>query len=108
MERRDFIIGTLVRTGFRPSLKGFDQFCKCVELYTDDCSSSIEKIYARVACDYNCTKSSVQKNLRRLFESSDACKVMSRLFGMDFTDSGNKIIIATFAKYIELQRQYYA
>ena len=108
MERRDFIICTLIRAGFRSSLKGFNQFCRCVELYSDDRSSTIEEIYARIACEYGCTKSSVEKNIRRLFESSDAEGVIGRLFEMDFTESGNKIIIATFANYVELQRKYYA
>lgn len=107
MKRRDFIVSTLVRSGFRSSLKGFKQFCRCVELYSDDHTATIESIYLRVAKDSNCTKSSVEKNLRRLFESSDARRAIGRLFGMDFTDTGNKEIVATFSNYVELQRDNY-
>lgn len=107
MKRRDFIIGTLVRTGFRSSLKGFEQFCMCVELYSDNKASTIESIYERVALRFRCTKSSVEKNLRRLFESSDARSAISKLFGMDFTDTGNKEIVATFSNYVELRRECY-
>ena len=108
MERRDFIVGTLVRTGFRSSLKGFGQFCMCVEMYTDDRSATIESIYSRVARYCNCTKSSVEKNLRRLFESSNARSAIGGLFGMDCTESGNKEIVATFSNYVELQHDEYA
>lgn len=108
MERRDFIVGTLVKTGFRTSLKGFYQFCKCVELYSDDRTATIESIYKKVADDFNCTKSSVEKNLRRLFTSSDACSAIGRLFGMDFPEAGNKEIVAMFSNYVALQHDSYA
>ncbi len=108
MERHDFIVGTLVKTGFRASLKGFDQFCECVELYSDDRMATIDSIYARVAEEFNCTKSSVEKNLRRLFSSSDACSAIGKLFGMNFTDASNKEIVATFSNYVALNRASYA
>lgn len=69
MEKRDFIIGTLVKTGFRTSLKGFDQFCECVELYSQNRTATIDSVYTRVAESFRCTKSSVEKNLRRLFRA---------------------------------------
>ena len=72
MERRDFIVIMLVKVGFRTSLKGFDQFCMCLELYADDPTRTIGSIYKHVALNCNCTVSSVEKNLRRLFVSSDA------------------------------------
>ncbi len=108
MQRHDFIVGTLVRTGFRTSLKGFGQFCMCVELYSDDRTATIESIYRRVASHCNCTTSSVEKNLRRLFESSNASSAVGKLFGMDFTDTGNKEIVAMVSNYIALQREKYA
>ncbi|MCH5166033.1 MAG: hypothetical protein J1G01_06495 [Clostridiales bacterium] len=108
MKRHDFIVGTMVRSGFRTSLKGFDQFCMCVEMYSDNPTATIESIYARVALDCNCTKSSVEKNLRRLFESSDASAVISKLFDMDFSDRGNKEIVSMFSNYIALQHESYA
>lgn len=107
MERRDFIVGTLVRTGFRSSLRGFEQFCMCVELYSDNRAATIESIYEKVAKRCRCSKSSVEKNLRRLFSSSDATSAIGKLFGMDFTDTGNKEIVATFSNYVELNRQCY-
>ena len=107
MKRLDFIVGTLVRNGFRTSLKGFDQFCRCVEMYSDNRNATIESIYKRVALDCNCTKSSVEKNLRRLFTSSDACKAIGKLFGMDFTDTGNKEIVAMFSNYVSLTYDSY-
>lgn len=97
----------MVRTGFRTSLRGFDQFCRCVELYTDNPSLTIERIYAEVARTFNCTKSSVEKNLRRLCESSDASSAISRLFDIEFSDTGNKEIVTMFANYVSLQRDYY-
>lgn len=108
MERRDFIIGILVKTGFRTSLKGFKQFCRCVELYSDDSTSTIESIYEIVARDFNCTKSSIEKNLRRLFSSSDACNAIGKLFDIDFPEAGNKEIVAMFSNYIDLRRDCYA
>lgn len=108
MERRDFIVSTLVRTGFRSSLKGFRQFCMCVEIYSDFRSYPIDRVYKIVARECNCTKSAVEKNLRRLFLSSDASNIIGKLFGMKFPECGNKEIIAAFANYIELQREYYA
>lgn len=107
MKRRDFIVETLVRNGFRTSLKGFYQFCRCVEIFSDDRTATIESIYRQVALDFDCTKSSVEKNLRRLFESSDACKAIGRLFGMSFADTGNKEIVAMFSNYVDLQRDMY-
>ncbi len=107
MKRRDFIIVTMVRNGFRTSLKGFDQFCLCVEYYTDDPTATIASIYKRVADECKCTESSVEKNLRRLFESSDATSAISKLFGMNFCDTGNKEIVSLFSNYVSLQREYY-
>ena len=108
MERHDFIVGTLVRTGFRSSLKGFEQFCSCVEMYMDDHNVTIESIYARVARKCNCTKSAVEKNLRRLFESSDAGVAVGKLFGMDYVETGNKEMVAMLSNYIKLKRDCYA
>lgn len=107
MERKEYIISTLVKNGFRSALKGFDQFCECVELYLDDRTVTIESIYARTADKFRCTKSSVEKNLRRLFTSSDACSIMGRLYGMDFPDAGNKEIVAVFSNYVALHRDCY-
>lgn len=103
MERHDFIVDTLVRNGFRTSLKGFDQFCKCLEFYSDERNATIGSIYGKVALECNCTKSSVEKNLRRLFVSSDACAAIGKLFGMKFADTGNKEIVAMFSNYIALK-----
>ena len=107
MGRHDFIVGTLVKTGFRASLKGFDQFCSCVEMYSDDRTATIDSIYNRVADDFNCTKSSIEKNLRRLFSTSEACKVIGRLFDIDFRYAGNKEIVAMFSNYFALKRDKY-
>ena len=107
MEKRDFIIGTLVKTGFRTSLKGFDQFCECVELYSQNKTATIDSVYTRVAEAFRCTKSSVEKNLRRLFSSSDACAAIGKLFGMQFPDTSNKEIVAAFSNYVSLNRKYY-
>lgn len=107
MKRRDFIVVTMVRTGFRTSLKGFEQFCMCVEMYADDPTATIGSIYKRVAVRTNCTESSVEKNLRRLFESSDAQRAIGRLFGMEFCDTGNKEIVSMFGNYVTLQRDMY-
>lgn len=108
MKRRDFIVSTLVRAGFRTSLKGFSQFCDCVELYLDDGTQTVEWIYDRAAGASGCSKSSVEKNLRRLFDGSDACAAIGKLFGVKLTDAGNKEIIAMFANYVELCRDRYA
>ncbi len=107
MTRRDFLVSTLVRTGFRTSLKGFYQFCECVELYSDNRTLSMSDIYARVGRDFRCSESSVDKNIRRLFLTVDACAVISELFDMELCDVGNKEIIALFSNYIELNREYY-
>lgn len=107
MKRHDFIVHTMVQTGFRTALKGFDQFCMCVELYSDDPSATIEKIYRKVANYCKCTKSSVEKNLRRLCESSDAANAIGKLFGIDFCDTGNKEIVSMFSNYVSLQRDCY-
>lgn len=107
MEKRDFIIGTLVKTGFRTSLKGFDQFCECVELYSQDRMATIDSVYNSVAQEFRCSKSSVEKNLRRLFESSGACTALGKLFGMDFPDTSNKEIVAAFSNYVSLNRKCY-
>lgn len=108
LERHDFIVGTMVKNGFRTSLKGFDQFCQCVELFSDDRSATIESVYRKVAENNNCTKSSVEKNLRRLFSSSDACTAIGNMFGMKFSDAGNKEIVAMFSNYVALQRDNYS
>ena len=108
MKRRDFIVITLVKVGFRTSLKGFDQFCTCLELYADDPTDTIGSIYEKIAHSYNCTVSSVEKNLRRLFMSSDATTAISRLFGMEFCDTGNKEIVSIFSNYVSLQRDCYS
>lgn len=108
MKRHDFIVVTMVRTGFRTSLKGFDQFCMCVELYADDPTATLASIYKRVATDCKCTESSVEKNLRRLFESSDATAAIGKLFGMNFSDTGNKEIVSMFSNYVSLRRDCYA
>ncbi len=107
MKRHDFIVSTMVKNGFRTSLKGFEQFCMCVELYSDDPMSTIESIYRRVAGESRCTTSSVEKNLRRLCESSGASSVISKLFDMDFSDTGNKEIVSMFSNYIAIQRDSY-
>lgn len=107
MKRHDFIVYTMVRNGFRTSLKGFDQFCKCVEHYTDDPTATIASIYKRVAEDFHCTESSVEKNLRRLFESSDASSAIGKMFGIDFVDTGNKEIVSMFSNYLSLQSEFY-
>lgn len=98
----------MVQTGFRTSLKGFEQFRRCVELYSDDPSATIESLYERIADDFNCTKSSVEKNLRRLCESSDASSAIGRLFGIDFVDTGNKEIVSMFSNYVSLQSDSYS
>ncbi|MDE7164187.1 MAG: sporulation initiation factor Spo0A C-terminal domain-containing protein [Clostridiales bacterium] len=108
MKKRDFIIITLVKVGFRTSLKGFDQFCMCLELYSEDPTRTIGSIYERIACSFNCTVSSVEKNLRRLFMSSNATTAISRLFGMEFCDTGNKEIVSMFSNYVSLQRECYS
>lgn len=107
MKRHDFIVYTMVKNGFRTSLKGFDQFCMCVEHYADDPTATIASIYKRVADYFKCTESSVEKNLRRLFESSDAAAAIGRMFGMSFADTGNKEIVSMFSNYVELQREHY-
>lgn len=107
MSRRDFIVNTLVRLGFRTSLKGFAQFCDCVELYMDGCGATIDSIYERVAEGFNCSKGSIEKNLCRLFTGSDACAAIGNLFGTTFTDRGNKEIVAIFSNYVALQRNAY-
>lgn len=108
MERRDYIVNILVRSGFRTSLKGFAQFCKCIELYADDRCATMTEIYSRVACDFRCSKSSVEKNLRRLFIGADASAVIGRLFGTQFTDASVKEIVALFCNYVELNRDNYS
>lgn len=108
MERRDYIIKVLVQSGFRTSLKGFDQFCKCLELYADDRSKTMTDIYSRIASEFCCSKSSVEKNLRRLFIGADASRVIGRLFGTEFADASVKEIVALFCNYIELNRDNYA
>ncbi len=107
MERRDFIINTLVVIGFRTSLKGFEQLCDCVELYICDRSATIESVYAAVARKYGCSKSSVEKNLRRLVSSSGAADAVRRLFGVTVRDLGNKEIVALIANYVILHRANY-
>lgn len=108
MKRHDFIVVTMVRNGFRTSLKGFDQFCMCVECYSDNPTATIASIYKRVAAKCHCTGSAVEKNLRRLFESSDASSALGKMFGINFADTGNKEIVAMFSNYVSLQREYYA
>lgn len=103
MKRRDFLVETLVKTGFRSSLKGFEQFCSCVEMYIDNHNLTIQSIYVRVADECNCTKSAVEKNLRRLFESSDAGVAVGRLFGMDYVETGNKEMVAMLSNYVKLK-----
>ena len=102
MKRRDFIVCTLVRSGFRTSLKGFAQFCISVEMYLDDRNSTIDKIYDLIALDFGCSKSAVEKNIRRLILSSDGGGAMGTLFGADVTDASNKEIVALFANYVDL------
>ncbi len=102
MTRHNFIVATLVKLGFRTSLKGFDQFCECVELYSDSLNATMDNIYETVALDFNCSKSAVEKNLRRLFDEADACRVIGTLFGIDFPQVGNKEIVATFASYVNI------
>ena len=108
MKKRDFIIVMLVKVGFRTSLKGFDQFCMCLELYSEDPMQTIGSIYENVALNFNCTVSAVEKNLRRLFLSSNATDAISRLFDMDFSDTGNKEIVSMFSNYVSLQREQYS
>lgn len=80
----------------------------CIELYLDGNSSTIESIYGEVALRTKCTASAVEKNLRRLFLSSDACRAVSKLYGIDYTDCGNKQIIAMFANYISMNLPKYS
>lgn len=108
MNRHEFIVCTLVKTGFRVSLKGFAQFCMCIEMYLDGGSPTIESIYGKVALRTACTASAVEKNLRRLFLSSDACRAVGKLYGIDYTDCGNKQIIAMFANYISMNSPKYS
>ena len=108
MKKRDFIIITLVKVGFRTSLKGFDQFCMCLELHSENPTQTIGSIYSSVALSFNCTVSAVEKNLRRLFLSSNATDAISRLFDMDFCDTGNKEILSMFSNYVSLQREQYS
>lgn len=107
MQRRDYIVSTLVTLGFRTGLKGFPQFCDCVELYTDMRGVTIEFIYSEVGVRNGCSASSVEKNLRRLFEGSTATNALSRLFGIEVTNIGNKEIIALFSNYFMLRRDCY-
>lgn len=102
MKRREFIVCTLVRSGFRTSLKGFAQFCVSVELYLDDRNATIDKIYDIIAIDFGCSKSAVEKNIRRLIESSDGGGAVGTLFGADVSDASNKEIVALFANYVAL------
>lgn len=102
MCRRNFIVATLVKSGFRTSLKGFDQFCSCVELYLDRVNTTMDNIYQAVASAFCCSKSAVEKNIRRLFDESDACGVLGSLFGVEFPQVGNKEIVAAFANYISI------
>lgn len=108
MERRDYIVNVLVRSGFRTSLKGFDQFCKCIELYADNKTSTMSAIYSRVSRDFRCSKSSVEKNLYRLFVGADASRVIGKLFGTEFTGASVKEIVALFCNYVELNRDNYS
>ena len=108
MKKRDYIIIMLVKVGFRTSLKGFDQFCMCLELYMEDSTRTIGSIYNSVALSFNCTVSAVEKNLRRLFHSSNATDAISRLFGTEFCDTGNKEIVSMFSNYVSLQREMYS
>lgn len=107
MKRRDFILVMMVKSGFRTALKGFDQFRMCVEMYADDPTATILSIYARVAERFRCTVSSVEKNVRRLIESSDAASGIGKLFDMDFRDTGNKEIVSMFTNYVTLRRECY-
>lgn len=107
MKKRDYIIIMLVKVGFRTSLKGFDQFCMCLEMYSEDPTQTIGSIYNSVALNFNCTVSAVEKNLRRLFVSSNATDAISRLFDMEFCDTGNKEIVSMFSNYVSLQREMY-
>lgn len=107
MKRRDFIVSTLVRIGFRTSLKGFDQFVQCVEFYLSDRNSAIESIYRRTAEVFGCSKSAVEKNLHRLLEGSDACSEIGKLFGIELNDASNKELIAVFSNYVLLHRDCY-
>lgn len=102
MSRRDFIVCTLVKMGFRTALRGFDQLCYCIERYSDDRTATIGSIYADVALACGCSKSAVEKNLRRLFVGCDASAKIGALIGIDFIDTGNKEIIAVLANYIAL------
>ncbi|MCH5351036.1 MAG: hypothetical protein J1F39_03600 [Clostridiales bacterium] len=102
MKRHDFIVFTLVRAGFRTSLKGFAQFCLSVELYLDDSVATIDKIYEIISVRFSCSKSAVEKNIRRLILSSDAGAAASALFGADVSDASNKEIVALFANYVAL------
>ncbi len=107
MKRHDFIIGTLVKTGFRTSLKGFDQFCMCVEMYSDACPVTIDSVYTRVADKFRCTKGSVEKNLQRLLSNTEACSGIAELFGLDRVDVSNKEMIAMVSNYVKLQHEKY-
>lgn len=107
MERSDYIVNILVTAGFKTSLKGFPQLCAVLGIYIDSKSATLDSIYGRVSVEFCCTKSSVEKNIRRLFESADACAVIGRLYGMTFADAGNKEIIAMLANYVMLQHDCY-
>ncbi|MCH5158278.1 MAG: hypothetical protein J1F33_03665 [Clostridiales bacterium] len=107
MKRRDFIIYTLVRAGFRTSLKGFSQFCHSIELYIDDGNATIDSIYGVISVRFSCSKSAVEKNIRRLILSSDAGNAASQLFGADVTDASNKEIVALFSNFVEMSYDRY-
>lgn len=105
MSRHDFIVSTLVKMGFRTALRGFDQLCYCIERYSDDRTATVGSIYCNVAAVCGCSKSAVEKNLRRLFTGCDASAKIGALIGIDFIDTGNKEIIAVLANYIGLNHK---
>lgn len=107
MQRRDFLVDTLLRAGFRTALRGFEQFCACVELYSDNRNATVDAVYVAVGKAFGCSPGAVEKNLRRLFASSDACAALSGIFGVRFCDVGNKEIIALFSNYLYLHRAEY-
>ena len=107
MTRRDYIVDTLVKSGFRTSLKGFDQFCECVEFYTDNRMTTMENMYKYISVKFACSRSAIEKNLVRLFSSSDACTNIGKLFGIEIAVACSKEIIATFSNYVSLNRDSY-
>ena len=105
MTRHDYIVDTLVKLGFRTSLRGFDQFC--VEFYSDNRTTTMDNMYKFISAKFACSRSAIEKNLVRLFSCSDACTNIGKLFGIEIAVGCSKEIIATFSNYVCLHRDCY-